>query len=233
MNYLAEERRNALAAEYVLGTLRGQARRRYQKLMMESQLISETTWLWEQYLNGLGESVPPVSPSSAVWENIQSRLGFTDSEADNQKVISLYQKRSRRWRTMTGVAAAAAFIIAVLFGTSEPPVTVAPTHIAVVNNADAEPLWLIEVSPESLTVRSTAKLTERADKDFELWMVPANGQAPISLGVLPEDGRWDRATPAILLRPDIAALAVSLEPPGGSPTGAPTEVLYISPLVSV
>lgn len=233
MNYLAEERRNALAAEYVLGTLRGQARRRYQRLMMESQLISETTWLWEQYLNGLGESVPPVSPSSEVWESIQSRLGFTDTEANNEQVVTLHKARARRWRTVSGVAAAAAFIIAVLFGTSEPPVVATPSHIAVVNNADAEPLWLIEVSTDTLSVRSTANLSERADKDFELWMVPANGDAPVSLGLLPESGRWDRTVPAILLSPDITALAVSLEPPGGSPTGVPTEVLHIAPLVSV
>jgi anti-sigma-K factor RskA len=41
------------------------------------------------------------------------------------------------------------------------------------------------------------------------------------------------ATNAILLNGSIAALAVSLEAPGGSKTGAPTEVLYIAPLVSV
>ncbi|WP_218312678.1 anti-sigma factor [Alteromonas antoniana] len=233
MNYLKEELRNALAAEYVLGTLRGKARLRYQKLMMESQTISETTWMWEQYLNGLGQTVPPVKPPQKVWSLIEQKLGFIDAPATDDNVVSLYRRRSKVWRTFSGVAAAAALVIAVLWGTSIPPEVIAPTHVAVVNDEEAKPLWLIEVSEQMLTVRSTDVLQARADKDYELWMVPANGEAPISLGLLPEGGRWERNTPAILLQPAIAALAVSLEPPGGSPTGAPSEVLYISPLVSV
>ena len=48
MNYLKEERLNALAAEYVVGTLRGKARTRYQKLMMQYQAFSDATAPWEQ-----------------------------------------------------------------------------------------------------------------------------------------------------------------------------------------
>lgn len=59
MNYLKEERLNALAAEYVVGTLRGKARARYQKLMMQYQAVSDATAQWEQYLTGFAETLPP------------------------------------------------------------------------------------------------------------------------------------------------------------------------------
>ena len=55
------------------------------------------------------------------------------------------------------------------------------------------------------------------------------GSAPKSLGVIPDSGVGRVALPAT---PDVSlanvpALAVSLEPAGGSPTGAPTgPVLY-------
>jgi anti-sigma-K factor RskA len=59
---------------------------------------------------------------------------------------------------------------------------------------------------------------------FELWSVPPQGN-PRSLGlisaaratVIPRD-----RLPATLLKGGTAALAVSIEPPGGSPTGVPT-----------
>ena len=114
-----------------------------------------------------------------------------------------------------------------------PPVKAPVTNIAVVTDAEATPLWLIEISTSTLAVRTTANLTARTDKDFELWMVPADGGAPISLGLLPEGGQLAISRPDWFDLADIAALAVSLEPNGGSPTGAPTEVLYIAPISAV
>lgn len=43
MNYRDPQLKDALAAEYVLGTLRGQARRRFQKLMMQIPSLREST----------------------------------------------------------------------------------------------------------------------------------------------------------------------------------------------
>src|SRR5262249_47771509 len=57
----------------------------------------------------------------------------------------------------------------------------------------------------------------------ELWLIPPGGK-PLPLGVLPTDRPTRIAIPATFAdqaRRD-AGLAVSLEPPGGSPTGQPT-----------
>jgi anti-sigma-K factor RskA len=63
-----------------------------------------------------------------------------------------------------------------------------------------------------------------ANRVLELWSVPPQG-APRSLGLISASGTTvlprDRL-PAGLLKGGTAALAVSVEPPGGSPTGAPT-----------
>ena len=235
MNYKNESLRNALAAEYVLGTLRGGARRRYQKLMMESQLITETTWMWEQYLNGLGQKIPPVEPPPSVWQAIERQLGFVQSETA-ENVVTLKPAKPQKtviWQTIAGLATAAAVILAVVLMPAKPPEIAPVTDIAVVSDAEAKPLWLIEISATTLAVRSTANLQTRTDKDFELWMVPANGGAPVSLGLLPEGGQLAITRPDWFSLRDIAALAVSLEPNGGSPTGSPTEVLYIAPISAV
>ena len=57
----------------------------------------------------------------------------------------------------------------------------------------------------------------------ELWLIPADGK-PRPLGLLSADRSVTIAVPADLAALTIrnAVLAVSLEPPGGSPTGQPT-----------
>ncbi len=244
MNYLKEERLNALAAEYVVGTLRGKARTRYQKLMMQYQAVSEATAQWEQYLTGFAETLAPVSPPDDVWENIQIRLGHkavekasagkeTPSSNEPSRIIDFEKEKQKRWKNLSFISTAAAMVLAVLLFVMQPVPAPEISHIAVVNNADNTPLWVIEVSDETMNVKVTDAFVALADKDYELWMVPANGEAPISLGLMPEANGDTRATPDILLDQSIAALAVSLEAPGGSVTGSPTEVLYIAPIVSV
>ncbi|WP_333971530.1 anti-sigma factor [Alteromonas mediterranea] len=244
MNYLKEERLNALAAEYVVGTLRGKARTRYQKLMMQYQAVSDATAQWEQYLTGFAETLPPVTPPANVWESIQIKLGHkaandagiatgVNTPSDSGQVLDFEKEKQKRWKNLSFLSTAAALVLAVLLFVMQPMPAPEVSHIAVVNNADNTPLWVIEVSDETMNVKVTDAFIALADKDYELWMVPANGEAPISLGLMPEANGDTRVTPDILLSQSIAALAVSLEAPGGSVTGTPTEVLYIAPIVSV
>ena len=244
MNYLKEERLNALAAEYVVGTLRGKARTRYQKLMMQYQAVSDATAQWEQYLTSFAETLPPVTPPANVWESIQIKLGHkaandagiatgVNTPSDSDQVLDFEKEKQKRWKNLSFLSTAAALVLAVLLFVMQPIPAPEVSHIAVVNDADNTPLWVIEVSDETMNVKVTDAFVALADKDYELWMVPANGEAPISLGLMPEANGDTRVTPDILLSQSIAALAVSLEAPGGSVTGAPTEVLYIAPIVSV
>ncbi|GGD78806.1 anti-sigma factor [Lacimicrobium alkaliphilum] len=233
MNYHTESLRNALAAEYVLGTLRGGARRRYQQLIMTNQSIAETTWLWEQYLNGMGGDITPVAPGENVWESIQEKLGFVNKNASVSEFKAPSKHQSRFWRGPALLAFAASLLIAVVWTSLSPSLAPPVTHIAVVNDQKTNPLWLIEISDQQLRVRATDQLVALADKDFELWIVPANGNSPISLGVLPKNGELSVPAPDSLKSVPINVLAVSLEPLGGSPTGQPTEVLYTSNLINV
>lgn len=244
MNYLLEDRRNALAAQYVLGTLRGGARRRYQQLMMQYQLIRETTWIWEQYINVLGHQLEPKTPSDKVWLEVSQRLGFDDdntNEKTNDKtapstpvssadVVEL--KSNKFWPGLASIATAAAIILAVVLVRLE-PVDPTPSQFAVVQSEKAQALWLIEVGEQQIKVKATDKLTAQANNDYELWFVASDGRAPVSLGLLPKSGELNLTKSDLFGSVELAALAVSLEPLGGSPSGSPTQVLYTTELVTL
>ncbi|WP_027329157.1 anti-sigma factor [Marinimicrobium agarilyticum] len=243
MNYLTQERRNALAAEYALGTLQGPARVRFQQLMMEHRALRKTVWHWERGLNGLGEALPEQSLRPEVWERIKSRLGMegrndgSGNTSDNIVPISSGASRqpSRSWQWLAGLSTAAAIILAVLLvwqpgGITEPE---SAQQLAVVQNEEAEPLWFIEVVESAIRVRATSQLDPRANRDYELWLVAADGRDPVSLGLLPKRGTGELPRSDLLDQVEVAALAVSLEPLGGSPTGQPTTVLYTAKPVTL
>ena len=92
--------------------------------------------------------------------------------------------------------------------------------------ARAEALWRIEIDRDRgrLGVVADRPYALTASQVHELWALPGAGRAPVSLGLLPQSGRLERELTAAQ-RDAIAVapqLAVSLEPAGGSPTGAPT-----------
>ena len=73
-----------------------------------------------------------------------------------------------------------------------------------------------------------------AGRDYELWMVEGQN-APVSMGVIPAGD-----TARLAVKPEIrakldkgVALAISLEPAGGSPTGQPTTVVAVGGLQSI
>jgi anti-sigma-K factor RskA len=88
----------------------------------------------------------------------------------------------------------------------------------------------VSADGRAVVTRPIAPVSVQPDRALELWAVPPQG-APRSLGLISEKsasvvqrGRVPAGT---------AALAVSLEPPGGSPTGVPTgPVLYVGKLSS-
>ena len=62
MRYDDAATRQALAAEYVLGTLRGPARRRFERLMAQRADWREEVERWSHQLAGFAASVPEVEP---------------------------------------------------------------------------------------------------------------------------------------------------------------------------
>ncbi|GHG60515.1 hypothetical protein GCM10010919_04030 [Alishewanella longhuensis] len=225
MKYENQELLDHLAVEYILGTLKGAARKRFQKLLISSSNTRKTLWLWEQYLNPLAESLPETEPGTAVWHGIQKRLGWLDDTV----VAFTPRKPKLPWF----IAAAASFLLLVILYL---PQTTAPAfqEVAVIQNAEAKAWWLINKTGDALQVKALDAITPKQDNDYELWMLPTDGSPPISLGLLPQTSQKNLQIPAAASNITIAALAVSLEPKGGSPLTIPSgEVLFVAEIITL
>lgn len=234
---LSDRRLDTLAAEYVLGTLDADTRVKLQRLMMTSDRARQAVWRWERELNALGASLNDVQPGPVVWQRIEARLGLAGQATANSARAEPRPSRvgsSRGWNPFQHwvwpAIAAALVLVMVSWNTWQVPQP-APTQVAVIQDASARALWSVSLTEQDLVVTSTREVTPSTDRDYQLWLVAADGRAPVSLGLLPETGQRQLARSALFDTATVDVLAVSREPEGGSLTGQPTEVLYSAQLV--
>ncbi len=218
MDYGKSERADALAAGYVIGTLRGGARRRFEALLPAHSALREATLAWSERLMPLTAALAPVEPSGDVWRRISDRL-------DRRKSVGAGAwERLSFWRGFTAFASVAAIGLAILLANPSavaPPIVVvlAPTDTAASGAAAAPIVASISGDGKTLVTRPIVPVAVRPDRSLELWAVPKAG-APRSLGVLPT-GSGTVALPGRVMA-DVDTLAVTIEPLGGSPTGQAT-----------
>jgi anti-sigma-K factor RskA len=166
--------------------------------------------------------------------------------------VLVFSQQAKRWRNvatgMTAIAAALVAMIAVQVYRPEllpsgmrpkatqqvaqvqppapPAATVAPAqYVALLQTDGSSPAFILTVDAgtKNFTVRKVGA-TPQPGKSYELWIVSDKLQRPRSLGVI---GSNDFTTRAALAAydPDTvnqATYAVTVEPEGGSPTGAAT-----------
>jgi anti-sigma-K factor RskA len=212
-----------LASEYVLGTLRGPARRRFERWRASTPFVDQRCRFWEERLMRLAKDLTPVQPPAHVWPAIQRRLKLRTP-----------RPALRRMRSFA-LAASVVLVVGVaglLYWHSLQ--TVRATVVATISAKSGEHVWELEVfgTLDRLVAHAAKLPAHPAGSDYELWALP-KGKAPVSLGVLPAEGATSRTLTAIQKEALASSnqVAVSIEPRGGSPTGQPTGDIVFTALL--
>jgi len=199
---MTEDEMAAFAGEYVLGLLDDQALADAAALRATDGRFDAAVATWERQLAPLLDDAAPVMPPPRVWERL--------------RVATLPTiRRPRSWRRAFGgfaaLAAVAAGVVLLAPWRPAPPRTLAQLTLP-----GRGMFTVAQVAYGTLVTPRAVQLP--AGKTAELWLITP-GHAPVALGLL--DPAHSR-TLASLANAGGAELAVSLEPPGGSPTGLPT-----------
>ena len=211
------ENLDLLAAEYALGTLRGPARRSFERRRRRDPFVDRRVTAWEERFAFLTLRLKPVALSGDVWPALQRRIGSGSHGA------------------LRAIAAAIALVAVLGFGWVVWQELRPPQATAVFASKQGEDLWRLglDAAGDRLAVEALVAVNVPDARSRELWALP-EGEAPVSLGLMPASGSVELALDARQRAALEAAknIAVSDEPAGGSPTGAPTgDVLYIAAIV--
>jgi len=193
-----------LAAEYVLGVLEAEARAMATARLRTDAAFAAAVHAWETRLDGLNDGFAEA-PAPDLMPAIEARL-FPTATAPRPR------------RTWFGLAAAGALVaglaVAALFLNQTGPAQ-APLLTTL---AAADLAYEVRADGETLQVTRIAGAPAPQGQVHELWAIAPGGAAPVSLGLLGEAPLTLRYP----VPPPGWVLAVSVEPAGGSPTGAPT-----------
>lgn len=219
--------RNYLAAEYVLGTLAGSARKRFEFYISQDPSLQALVQKWGQLINPMGGLLKPVKPPKRVWKSIEQRLQLKGVKTGLWNNLAL-------WRSFSAIGTTLAVVIGLYLAPLQ-QVEVSKDYLSVIQNSQSQGAWVIltDVKQKRLIVRNLKTQQLASNKDFELWLLPASNKktfkAPISVGLIKAGSQAEiQLTGQMLTKIQQAGgVAVSLEPLGGSPTGLPTgPVLY-------
>lgn len=219
---------DALCGEYLLGTLRGRARRRFERALREEPRTALRLRHWQETFAPAYSAMIEVQTSAQVWNRLERELGLSRYRAP-------WYRRAAFWRGWA-LAATAALLLALgwQMGSLRPD-RPAPIEIAELAGADPSSRVVAALYPDrrTLELRAARPVVAGPAQSYELWLLPAAGGPPVSLAVLGAlDARVRLAeSHAQRLRAG-GKLAVSVEPAGGSPTGGPTgPVIFAGDLV--
>lgn len=222
-SYSNPQLRDALAAEYVIGTLRGRARARFESLARYDPALRRLVAEWEARLTPLAAGAGEIAPPPRVWQAVARRVGGRASDAGWWTSLAF-------WRGLAATASVFTVALALVIGMAPRP---APpmAMVAVMNDDKGQPALVVSWPPmkEMRDPHIRIKVVQEhpvmaPGTAWEMWMLPGGKAAPVSMGLISTDrDQVMRIQPALAQKMGNAwGVAMSVEPAGGSKTGAPT-----------
>jgi len=243
MNTPADEGNNNLRyAEYVLGVLDADTRAEVAREVQTSDEAATAVALWQRRLIPLADTIALVEPAPYVWARIRDALQFDQAPraAASTPPRGLWNNLPLwHWLGLGASALAVALLVIVMRPQTTAPNTPAAPSLAymasTIQQDNGSTGWTatMDLQHARMVVVPATPVAFEAGRAPELWLIPA-GQKPISVGMIALDKPTTIALDPTLLASlgPTAALAVSVEPLGGSPTGQPTGAVIAKGAIS-
>lgn len=205
-----------LAAEYALHLLSADQRAAFEARLVNDPALAAHLRNWDGRFAGMADEFTPIVAPARVKRALDARLFGAPPR--------------RRWPVFGALAGVAAMLVIVWLTMVSPMTGLYQAELA----GESDLRVAVVVTADGLQITRAAGQAGPG-RSLELWLITPDAPAPISLGLLPDRAQEHMAL--VIPLPDMvqgAILAISDEPLGGSPTGAPTgDVLATGPLQKI
>jgi len=227
----------ALAGEYVLGVLEGDAKAAAERRIASDAEFAREVESWRSRFAAFDDTTQPQSASDALWRSIESSVsgsdalwrsieaGVTNSTARGSAWSSLW---ARFWNNLPALRAAAlgtsfaTLLLAVGLGFAIRAAYQQPTMVAVLVDGNRPGAVVQAFADGRVVLLPLTAINVPPGRAIEVWTLPSRERGPVSVGLM------NQARSMTLSLKDLPApkpdqlFELTLEPATGSPTGRPT-----------
>jgi anti-sigma-K factor RskA len=229
MRYSRPELLDRLASEYVLGTLRGRAKRRFERVLAETPAARAAVRDWQDRLAPLAQSIAAVPPPARVWQAIELRTAPARRELGGW----------RSWlKPLTGFALGALLTAGIVLmaperfvsldGLAQREQALPQSYVGLLTNAQGEPVVLASSTRHGtrMSIKFLRPVDLPAGKILQLWAMPRDA-APFALGRFgtakpPGKVEFELAASSEKLLSNVPRLVVTVEDAAAAAPSAPT-----------
>ncbi len=235
--------RDAIAGEWVLGTLETAERMAVDAALVSDETLREAIYRWQDQLLPLALDVASVQPAADGWALIQARLAAvpsslstpasSDRDHTEPAANAPTWRRLRIWQTLAGGALAACLVLALLLTRGVVPEPSAERYLAWLQppQDSGQSGWLVEVtSGQRVRLLPVAGNTDTVPpgRALQFWTKLEGAAAPTSLGLVTPNQATELPAQRLPGVGERQLFELTLEPAAGSPTGKLTgPVLYV------
>jgi len=182
------------AAEYALGSLHAQQKAEFEALLAVSHDTQVKVAQWQEHIQAGLHDFEPVAAPKELWPRIAAQLG-------HQSPWRGWLNSLKLWQGVSACALALSLVMALspwdnIIAIDQQSVNLvalpssSPDLNYVMYNTNNDPAWIVNASiaQHQVSIDTIAPDPMDDGKVCELWLIVDSGE-PISLGVLPKQGR--------------------------------------------
>jgi anti-sigma-K factor RskA len=231
--------REELAMDHALGLCEGEALERAERLEATDALYIALLADMRMKLSELDHGAPERAPASISFDTLTTLIDARQPAPPAPAAVPATPASPgllERLGFFRPAALAAGLAAALLGGTllierSRPPDT--PVYVAVLETPEGRPAAVVNAFADgTVTLVPIETIGVPQGRILEVWTLQTREQGPVSVGRM-DKARTLKLDLNRLARPDIGHLfEITVEPPGGSPTGRPTGPVLMKGLAS-
>ena len=219
---------NALALEYVLGTLRGEERDVFEQQLATDDRLMEDVRRWEAALMPSPQTVPLLEPKAGTFKKIKAAIN-QNSSPENDKPLSIWEMLLP-WKIISGAAFAMLLVVStvLLNNTIRQETSLNTDYVAVLVDGDDTPiLTALAASDASTLWLKWENWQSTKEHSIQLWAKSRRDGQIRPLLVFSDtelsEVKLDQAT--LRLIQDSSHLIITQEERGGSALDEPSDMI--------